>query len=157
MAHREVARALEQDLIHALVNVLTIGEPRRGFAMAPQRHAEIMARFERILATQDGRQLPTSALCGAIGVPERTLRMCCTEIVGRSPTRYTKLRRLNLVRLMLMRSNPATTSIATIAKSYGFSEPGRFATAYRSIFGETPSATLRRSAVDGLTSIDSIC
>lgn len=154
MAHREVARALEQDLIHALVNALTSGEPRSN-STTRQRHAVIMDRFECVLGAQHGRPLPTPELCIAIGVPERTLRMCCAEFVGRSPVSYARLRRLNLVRSALMRSNPATASIATIARNFGFSEPGRFAAAYRLIFGETPSVTLRRSMVDGLSSFDS--
>jgi AraC-like DNA-binding protein len=155
MAHREVARALEQDLIHALVQVLTSGKPRCR-STTRQRHAAIMDRFERVLESQRGRPLPTSALCAAIGVPERTLRMCCAEFIGRSPLSYARLRRLNLARSQLMQSNLATASIATIARNFGFSEPGRFAAAYRSIFGEAPSATLRRSTVDGLSSFDSV-
>ena len=154
MAHREVARALEQDLIHALVNVLSSGEPRSS-SSSRQRHAEIMDRFECVLESQPGRPLPTPALCAAIGVPERTLRMCCTEFVGQSPLSYARLRRLNLARSQLLRTDIATASIATIARTFGFSEPGRFAAAYRSIFGEAPSATLRRSTVDGLSSFDS--
>ena len=153
MAHREVARALEQDLIHALVQVLTCGEPHSSSATR-QRHAVIMDRFERVLVSQYDRPLPTPALCAAIGVPERTLRMCCAEFVGRSPVSYARLRRLNLVRSALMRSNPATANIATMARNFGFSEPGRFAAAYRSVFGETPSVTLRRSMADDLSSFD---
>ncbi len=153
MAHREVARALEQDLIHALVNVVTADESP-GFSATRQRHAEIMVRFERVLAAQDRRQLPTPELCAAVGVPERTLRMCCSEFVGRSPVNYARLRRLNLVRSALVRNDPTIATIATIASNYGFSEPGRFATAYRAIFGEAPSTTLRRSRVGGFGSAD---
>jgi len=154
MAHREVARALEQDLIHALVTVLTSGKTR-GNSSTRQRHAAIMDRFEYILESQHGRPLPTPALCAAIGVPERTLRMCCTEFVGQSPLGYARLQRLNLARSQLMRSDIESASIATTARKFGFSEPGRFAAAYRSIFGEAPSATLRRSQVDGPGSFDS--
>lgn len=34
-------------------------------------------------------------LCAEIGMAERTLRMCCSEILGVSPTRYLLLQRLN--------------------------------------------------------------
>ena len=149
MAHREVARSLEQDLIHALVSVLTVDESRSS-AATRQRHAAIMVRLEQVLARQHGRQLSTDELCSAVGAPERTLRMCCTEFVGRSPVNYARLRRLNLVRSVLVRSDPATASIATIARNHGFSEPGRFAAGYRTLFGEAPSTTLRRSKVDRL-------
>jgi AraC-like DNA-binding protein len=80
----------------------------------------------------------------ALGVSERTLRACCAEFLGMSPGRYIRLRRLNLVRAALRCADPATTSVGELARRYGFSELGRFAIRYRTIFGETPSATLRR-------------
>ena len=142
IAHREVVRALEQDLIHALVNCLTASD-ERDHAAARQRHAEIMVRFEDVLASHCDKQLLMPELCAAVGVPERTLRMCCAEFLGMSPGSYARLRRLNLVHAALRRADPATASIAEIARRYGFSELGRFAAAYRTAFGETPSATLR--------------
>jgi transcriptional regulator GlxA family with amidase domain len=87
------------------------------------------------------------ALCSAIGVPERTLRVCCTEFLGMSPTRYLLLRRLNMARSALRRADPATASVAEIARSCQFQEPGRFAVTYRTIFGEMPSSTLRRKSI----------
>jgi AraC-like DNA-binding protein len=60
-----------------------------------------------------------------------------------NPTTYGRLRRLNLVRATLRRADPATVTVAEVARRYGFSELGRFATTYRSVFGEVPSTTLR--------------
>jgi len=142
IAHRQVARALEQDLVHVLVNCLTSNEAHRD-AGARLRHATIMLRFEEILASRDSVQPTIPKLAVAVGVPERTLRMCCAEFLGMSPSQYAKLRRLNLVRSALRRADPATDSIAAIARQYGFSELGRFAAAYRTLFGESPSTTLR--------------
>jgi len=141
IAHREVARALEQDLLHALVNCLTAVGTREG-TRASRRHAEIMARFEDVLASHDARPLSMAELCAAAGVGERTLRVCCAEFLGMSPGSYARLRRLNLVRAALRQADPATTSIATVARQYGFSELGRFAVVYRTVFGEMPSTTL---------------
>jgi transcriptional regulator GlxA family with amidase domain len=50
-----------------------------------------------------------------------------------------------MARSALRRADPATASVAEIARSHQFSEPGRFAVTYRAIFGEMPSSTLRRS------------
>jgi AraC-like DNA-binding protein len=86
-------------------------------------------------------------LCVEIGVPERTLRLCCAEFLGMSPSRYLRLRRLNMVRTELRRADPATARVAEIARRYQFSELGRFAATYRAVFGEMPSDTLRRIAV----------
>jgi AraC-like DNA-binding protein len=142
-AHRQVARALHHDLFHALVDCLTAGQVRSN-GVASRRHATIMNRFEKLLASQIGRQLTAARICTSIDVSERTLRVCCAQFLGMGPSRYIRLRRLNLVRAALRRADPATTSVAELAGRYGFFELGRFAIRYRTLFGELPSATLRR-------------
>jgi hypothetical protein len=62
LAHREVARALEHDLLHALVECLTTDAGRDG-AAARRRHATTMARFEEALAARSGRQPHMPELC----------------------------------------------------------------------------------------------
>jgi len=47
----------------------------------------------------------------------------------------------------LLRADPETASVAEIAQSHHFLELGRFAVAYRTLFGEIPSFTLRRSPI----------
>jgi AraC-like DNA-binding protein len=141
IAHREVARALEHELLHALVNCLN-SDAAPDYPPTKQRHASIMVRFEEALATHGGRQLRMPALCAAIGVPERTLRTCCMETLGMSPCHYIRLRRLNMVRSALWRADSAA-SVQDLARQYGFSELGRFAADYRAAFGEAPSDTLR--------------
>jgi AraC-like DNA-binding protein len=143
LAHPEVARALEQDLLHSLVNCLTSNDAHKRCARL-QRHAKIMARFEEVLAMHPERQIQIPELCAAIEVSERTLRMCCSEFLGMNPNRYLRLQHLNMVRAALRRADIATATVGELAWLYGFSELGRFAAIYRTVFGETPSATLRR-------------
>ena len=142
VANPEVARALAQELVHALINCLTLGDVS-GHLKKRRRHHEIMVQFEDALAANSDPRLSLPELCSAIGVPERTLRACCSEFLGMSPTRYHLLRRLNLARSALRRANPETTSVAEIARNHQFIELGRFAVAYRTVFGEMPSFTLR--------------
>ena len=146
IAEHEAARALEQELIHALVTCLMANDAYRSLA-TKRRHAEIMLRFEDALAAHVDRRPSVPALCAAIGVPERTLQACCVEFLGMSPSRYLRLRQLNMVRAALRRADSATTSVAEIARHYQFSDLGRFAADYRAIFGEMPSATLRHTAI----------
>jgi transcriptional regulator GlxA family with amidase domain len=60
-----------------------------------------------------------------------------------NPLTYSRLRRLNLVRSALRRTDPETATVAEVARCHGFLELGRFANHYRVVFGETPSTTLR--------------
>jgi AraC-like DNA-binding protein len=155
IARGEVASALEQDLLRALINCL-MAEEAPDHAATKRHHASIMVRFEEVLAAHSNRQLHMPELCAAVGVPERTLRICCAEILGMGPSQYARLRRLNMVRVALRRAEVAGTRIAQTAARYGFSEPGRFAVAYRSVFGETPSTTLRsaRSSVRDVAPVE---
>jgi AraC-like DNA-binding protein len=148
LAHPEVARAIEQGLIHALVTCLSARVREDGAAR--RHHARIMVRFEEVLADHSNRPLPMSELCALIGVNERTLRSCCAEFLGISPSRYVLLRRLQAVRIALRDADPATSSVAEIASGCGFTELGRFAGAYRNTFGESPSTTLRRTPGSGI-------
>jgi len=91
LAHPEVARAIEQGLIHALVTCLAA--KTRDDGAARRHHARIMVRFEEVLADHSNRPLPMSELCALIGVNDRTLRSCCAEFLGISPSRYVLLRR----------------------------------------------------------------
>jgi transcriptional regulator GlxA family with amidase domain len=86
------------------------------------------------------------ALCAEIGVPERTLRLCCAEFLGLSPTRYVLLRRLNKARSALRRADPSKVTVAEVARNHQFLELGRFAVTYRATFGESPSTTLQRDS-----------
>jgi AraC-like DNA-binding protein len=146
-AHSEAARAVEQEFIHALVNCLTADHAYSSSAI-PQRQAGIMTRFESALCMDSDKQPRVSELCATIGVPERTLSACCVKFFGLSPARYVRLRRLNLVRAELQRADPATASVAKIAQHHCFSQLGRFAATYRALFGESPSATLRRASAN---------
>jgi len=141
--HPEVARALEQELLHALVNCLAADDANSDLKTR-RHHADIMVRFEDALSAHIGPQLNMPELCATLGVSGRTLRVCCHEFLGVSPTRYHLWRRLNTVRSALLRADPATACVGAIARSCDFFELGRFAATYRIAFGELPSTTLRR-------------
>jgi AraC-like DNA-binding protein len=148
LAQPEVARAIAQGLTSALVTCLPA--KARDDGAASRHHAGIMIRFEEVLADRLGRSLHLPELCRLIGVTDRTLRYCCAEFLGISPSRYMLLRRLKLVRIALRDADPATASVAEIAGGCGFTELGRFAGIYRTAFGEAPSTTLRRSPGSGI-------
>jgi AraC-like DNA-binding protein len=141
IAHPEVARAVEQELLRLLINCLPADAALENLSTRRQ-HARIMAKFEDALTGYIESQVTVSQLAAAVGVPEHTLMRCCAQTLGMNPSRYLRLRRLNLVRSELRRADPATASIKEIAQRFQFFEPKRFAGAYRRLFGELPSTTL---------------
>jgi transcriptional regulator GlxA family with amidase domain len=51
---------------------------------------------------------------------------------------------MHLVRRALLRADPSNSTVTRIVTDHGFWELGRFSVAYRALFNETPSETLRR-------------
>jgi AraC-like DNA-binding protein len=82
-------------------------------------------------------------LASIAGVRPRTLESHFKTFLGTTPlgwlrrTRFAKARRE-------LESGRADATVTRIALANGFNQLGRFAVEYRLIFGETPSATLRR-------------
>ena len=62
------------------------------------------------------------------------------------PAEYVRRRRMQLVHRALRRGNLDIAGIAGIARQSGFRSLGRFAAEYRALYGELPSATLRRGS-----------
>jgi AraC-like DNA-binding protein len=115
---------------------------------ASRARLPIMQRFEQMLDENADEPLYLAEVCAAVGVSDRTLRLHCQEQLGMSPHRYLWLRRMNLVRRALSLADSTVRTVTEIANDHGFAELGRFAVAYRNLFGESPSITLRRAPDD---------
>jgi AraC-like DNA-binding protein len=143
IANPHAARGLEEALIEAMMGCIAAPEAGQD-RPAGRRHAAIMRRFHEAVATGGDSAMYLSELCSAIGVADRTLRSCCQEHLGMSPWRYLWLRRMQLTRRALSRAAPGSATVTAIATGHGFWELGRFAVAYRRLYGESPSVTLAR-------------
>ena len=136
---------MEQGLTSAMFDCLsdeTMTAPARIFG----DQSRIMRKFEEIIVANTDQPLYLIDVCKQIGVSDRTLRTCCHEHLGMNPHRYLWLRRMHLARRMLRRAEQGSATVTEIAMGCGFGELGRFAVQYHGLFGEPPSATLRRSA-----------
>jgi AraC-like DNA-binding protein len=139
----EVVKAFDQKLVHVMTRCLAEGT-FANFTPCHRRHDAIVKKLEEFLEANPNRAVYLPELCEAVGAAERTLRASCEEHLGMGPVRYLTLRRMHLARRELLRSDPAKTTVTTVATDYGFWELGRFAVAYRRLFGELPSESLRR-------------
>ena len=140
IAHPEVTRALEQELIQALIACLGPDAPLQARPLQTRR-AAVMNRFQDELASSR----PAPAHAGALRGDRRIGANAAAQlrrVSGDEPRRYLRLRQLRLARAALRRAD-APTSVAAVARQYGFGELGRFASLYRAVYGETPLATLR--------------
>jgi methylphosphotriester-DNA--protein-cysteine methyltransferase len=146
IANPAAARGMEQELLQAMLACLRKAD--RGEIedkAAKRRHAAVMRRFRAAVEASGDSPVYLSELCSAIGVSDRTLRACCQEQLGMGPIRYLWLRRMQLARRALAVSTSASETVTNIATAHGFWELGRFAVAYRTLYGERPSATLGRA------------
>ena len=147
LAKPEVARAIEEALLEAMILCLTEGHSD-DVRNVHRHRARVMRRLEEVLTSTPDRPLYMPQLCTTVGASYTMLRDCCQDYLGMSPKRYLWLRRMQLVRRALRIADAEKTTVTEIATDYGFWELGRFAVAYRSVFGEAPSAALRRSPED---------
>jgi len=143
IANTEAARGLEHELVQALVACLRAAKDEED-AVAKRRHALVMRRFHAAVTASGDRPVYVSDLCSAIRVSDRTLQICCQEHFGMGPRRYLWLRRMQHVRHALALADHTGATVTEIATAHGFWELGRFAGAYRALYGESPSATLAR-------------
>jgi AraC-like DNA-binding protein len=145
LVDNEAARGLEQQLLHAVVdclsNAVMVGE-RRG----DRGNREVAVCFEQLLRSRNGAKADIREVCLALQVSERRLRLACAAQLGIGPMAYDRLRRLSLAQRAL-RGDPSATSVSAVARSNGFRGLGRFASNYKAIFGEYPSATLLRKSL----------
>src|SRR5262245_59586537 len=110
--------------------------------------ARLVSEVESYVDAAEGRPVHISELCSALRVARRTLHRSFVDTLNIGPVGYLRRRRLSSIQAVLSRDDRATATIADIAFEYGFSDPGRFAAYYRSLFGVSPSQTRRSFAAE---------
>ncbi|PPF18458.1 MULTISPECIES: helix-turn-helix transcriptional regulator [unclassified Rathayibacter] len=80
----------------------------------------------------------------AAGLHTRTLQQATKRHLGVSPSVYLRDVRLDRAHSDLVAGDPCSTTVAAVAREWGFGNLGRFASAYQVRFDEKPSHTLRR-------------
>ena len=85
-----------------------------------------------------------SAIAARCHVSVRSLQQGFQRHLGTTPMAYLRDVRLRRAHQDLLESEPSTTSVASVAFRWGFSNLGRFAAAHTARYGEPPAATLRR-------------
>ena len=102
----------------------------------------ILSRAEAFMHGHAAEPLRMAQVAQAAGCGIRTLNAVYHQFRGTTPMAALRVIRLAKARNELARDGDAR--IADIASQYGFSNAGRFASAYRRQFGKLPSETLAR-------------
>lgn len=142
--------ALADQLLTQLVDAL------RGPAGSRDRVARTGPRPLRLAAAKEAeefilrnldRRLPVDDLVRMTDVGRSALRAGFVQRFGHGPQAHISALRLNAVRRTLRAAAPGA-SVTGAATRFGFWHLGRFAQAYRRLFGELPSSTLAGVAED---------
>jgi len=88
--------------------------------------------------------LELGGLCAAAGVSARALEYAFRKNLGVSPGVFIRQLRLHALRRALLASAAGESTVTDLAYHLGFTQLGRLAAHYRSVFGEPPSSTLAR-------------
>ena len=122
---------------HSLRDALSKGE-----ALAAPR--AIRTAVENI---EENAHLPLtlSAIAARSSVSVRSLQLGFQRHLDTSPMTYLREVRLRRAHRALLEADPSMTTVASVARRWGFNHPGRFAAAYTGRYRETPAETLRRS------------
>lgn len=104
----------------------------------------IVKRVIDALHENPARAWTAGEMAEKAGVSVRRLQEGFRQYVGRSPTEYLTDIRMVRARDELLDAPPGDT-VAAVALRWGFAHSGRFAAAYRTRFGTSPSAALRSS------------
>ena len=140
-----LARSFEQTLFAILLECCTSNSRKKNNRVSHRHKIAMQALHSLLEDTGDDIDNPLYVMEMAkyVGVSVRSLTALCNNYLGMGPKSYSTLRRMHLVRRELQRGTSDEMSVTEIATKYGFWQLGRFAVNYKSLFGESPSRTLR--------------
>ncbi len=92
-----------------------------------------------------GDDITVADIAGACNLSTRGLQAMFRNRLGTTPMARLREARLGRIRAELIASDGAATTVAAVAGCWRVSHPGRFAAAYRRLYGESPRDTLLRA------------
>jgi AraC family ethanolamine operon transcriptional activator len=96
-----------------------------------------------MIASRPTQDISVLDLVNNSGVSQRTLEYAFLDRFAISPQQYLNALRLHRAHLQLLTSDQRTTTVDEIAQQHGYTQSGHFAHAYRTIYGQLPSKSLK--------------
>ncbi len=141
--HTAARRMLVLSLCDALLGCTGPGAAAAALPASAASRRRIVSRARQYMQAHAQEVIAVPDLCQAIGTSRRALQYAFEEVMQISPVTYLRAMRLNQVRSELRQNRAAP--VGDVAARWGFWHPSRFASDYKAMFGELPSAT--RTAV----------
>lgn len=140
---------LAAELEHGILTSLLLGQQHNYteaiFSAQRMPAPRVVQRVVELIDSAPEKSFTVGDLAMYAGVSERSLHAAFRKQLGTSPMSYVRRRRLEQARDELLELDPsAGVTVTEVALRHGFGHTGRFAAAYRTSFGESPSVTLRR-------------
>ncbi|NET80066.1 MULTISPECIES: AraC family transcriptional regulator [Okeania] len=140
-----IEKLITDDFLPLLISHIPIKLNSKSF-LKPSRREQLIALAEQKMLAHLETPLTLKQLAENLGCSSRALSFGFKDLFGVSPMRYLKIRRLNAVRKHLKASEPENCTISILASEFGFYSPCHFTQDYKTMFGELPSETLRKTA-----------
>jgi AraC-like DNA-binding protein len=135
----QISRLVAVHLLEAFPIALAGSRPESGEHVGP-------ASLRRALGFIDDHHdmdIGLPEIANAAGVSPRALQQAFREHENTTPMAYLRRARLASAHRDLRQADPATgITVSDIAIRWGFTNPGRFAAAYRQVYGRQPSHSL---------------
>lgn len=146
----EASEVFEQHVLAAYTAALaTARRPERNGMSSLQRRNRLVRKAEAYVTAHLDESVRMQKLCREVGASARSLEYAFQAIYGTGAMRYLRTVRMNEVRKALLRADSSSRATVTAAAmDWGFWHLGEFAAAYRRLFGELPSETLRIAAAN---------
>jgi AraC-like DNA-binding protein len=142
--HPLIAEQLRHSIISGLL--LSVSHRYHDELIAPAQPGPPRAIRRALDAIHDEPERPFNVadLAGIAGMSVRSLQEGFRRHLGCAPMSYLQQVRLGRAHDALRHADPSRITVASVAHRWGFAHLGRFASAYRIRFGQTPSETLRQ-------------
>lgn len=142
MRHASLRRCLEEG-VHSAVLSLCAPTQQTGKDLSAGTRQYVVKKARDYMQQHVDEPITVSDLCAHVRVSRRTLQYSFQDVLGTNPARYLRTMRLNGARREIRRQTDERAPLADIAARWGFWHPSRFASEYRTLFGELPSVTLK--------------
>lgn len=144
---RELTAAAQRDIAEAFVDAALAAFPQRSrWRSTVSGNGPEHERLRRALdyVHEHARDaIGTPEIAAAAGLSPRGLQQSLRRHLDQTPGELLRGVRLDGARSELVRGDRDETSVADVARAWGFGHLGRFSATYRARFGELPSESLR--------------